>query len=631
MNRLDTPFIRALKYLTLLLLAAVVVAVGINFFFRAQNRTPVKPQDQDIGLRRMEEKEKIRHMEEEKGRPVLEFEAERHYRGTDGLYHLEGSVWVAFPQPGQKENILFTGEEIIHDEEGEWFQVNGQARIEFEDMTVDASSLKYDSKEGVVGGDEGVGFHSSRLTGKAEKVLWNVRRKELFLQKNVRLEMTPGGASDPVLIDCDEIEYLRKWGHGFLRGDVEVHIGNNHARADIVEFRLTSDREYLRSVKMEGRAEVRLGGNETGESSPAESPETLEGLLAAGGKSFISEEMAVIFFHDEVKIQEFRSNQKCEGAVANDSGDSMRLSSQELRFRLNRGGGLKEFFARGLVRLHEEKEKEENFRIEAGVLRIKSRKNVLEILRGESGAAKVTAPGFEVWGGDMEYYLSNRNLEVNNGAEVVLDPSGNTNPGFFSSSEPLFIKSEEMRYVTSSQRFIFKGETKFWQQKEMLESENLVLDKGSGKVSAEGDVRFVFHYKTEDGDEERRIEITAQKLDYQPSRYRIFFEEDCSFTVEGAVLEAGEITLGLGEGEGKMRGLSARTHVVIKQGSYEAQGGQAFFSAEQNEIVLTGKPVLTDKDQGRTEGDKLIFNLSGGKIIIENQGRKRSHTVIKKP
>ncbi len=630
MKRLDTPFIRLLKYMTAVLLAAVVVFVGSSFFFRTQNRPHVKEQHEGFDRNRVEEKEKIRHMEEEQGRSVLEFEAERHYRAPDGYYHLEGSVKAAFLQPGQKEDIFFYGDEIIHDEEGEWFQVSGKARIESADITVNAASLKYDSKEGVVTGENGIVFQSTRLKGKAEQAQWKVRRNELILEKRVRLEMAPENEeSPPIIVECGEVEYLKKWGHGFLRNDVDVNIGENHARADALEFRLTADREYLRSVKMLGRVEIDLAVSKgSGNSPPAESFDVLDGLLQKGEKSFVSEEIFIVFFHDMVKIQEFRSIRECEVNSVSDTGDSMRLAAQELRFRLNPNGGLKEFSARGNVRMQENKVNEDSLQIEAGALRIKDRKNVLEILKGKRGAAKVMSPDFEIMGGDINYFLNNRNLEVKKGVDVILEPSGNSSQAFFSSFETLFIQSEEMRFMSSSRRFFFKGETKFWQKKERLESMSLILDKENGKVMAGGGVQSVFHYQPEGRGDEKRIEITSGEFDYRPYQNEILFRERCFLRLEKANLKADEITLLLSE-ERKIKGLNARNSVTIKQESYEAQGEQAFFSAVRNEIILTGNPVLMDKDRGRTEGDKLTFSLADDRIIVENQGRERSLTVIK--
>lgn len=614
-----------------MLLISVVAAVGINLFFRFQPRSNVADRKEYPALNRVEEKEKIRHMEEEQGRPVLEFEAERHYRGPDGVYHLEGSVKVAFLKSGQEEDTLFYGDEIIHDEELNWFEVNGKARIQSADMMVEAASLKYDSQEGVVTGEQGIIFQSSRFNGRAEQAAWKVKRKELEMKKDVRLELAPeNDTSPPVMIECGEIEYLRKWGHGFLRNNVDVRIGEDHAWADAVEFRLTADHEFLRSVNMRGNVNIELAARkDEDESSSEESYDALDGLMQNGQKSFASEEIFIVFFHDVVKIQEFRSFRKCEVESVSDSGDSMRLESQELRFRLNPEGELKEFFARGNVVMQENKADNESFQIEAGALRIKDRKHVLEILGGRQGTAKVVSPDFQIGGGDLNYFLNNRILEVTKGVDVILDPSGKSNPGFFSSSEPLFIKSEEMRYIPSSQRFFFKGETKFWQEKETLDSRSLILDKGNGKVIAGEGVRSVFHYQAVGQDEEKRMEITAQELDYRPFQNEILFKGNCSFYLEGTVLNAEEITLLLSQEEGKIRGLNSRNNVTIKQGSYEARGAQAFFDAGQNEIVLTGKPVLIDKKRGQTEGDKLTFSLSDDRIIVENQGRKRSLTVIK--
>ena len=69
--------------------------------------------------------------------------------------------------------------------------------------------------------------------------------------------------------------------------------------------------------------------------------------------------------------------------------------------------------------------------------------------------------------------------------------------------------------------------------------------------------------------------------------------------------------------------------MIIVQQQSEGRGKEAHFDVENEAIVLLGNPVLIDKNRGKIEGDKLTFFLADDRIIVENQGKERSLSVIK--
>jgi lipopolysaccharide export system protein LptA len=75
--------------------------------------------------------------------------------------------------------------------------------------------------------------------------------------------------------------------------------------------------------------------------------------------------------------------------------------------------------------------------------------------------------------------------------------------------------------------------------------------------------------------------------------------------------------------------IAASQNVVVLLDQNEGRGDEAIFEVKKDILVLTGDPVLIAKDKGKTEGAKLTFHISDGKIIVENKDRERSVTVIK--
>jgi len=105
---------------------------------------------------------------------------------------------------------------------------------------------------------------------------------------------------------------------------------------------------------------------------------------------------------------------------------------------------------------------------------------------------------------------------------------------------------------------------------------------------------------------------------------------DSTLAVQDAILRAQSISVYLGEEDKSIQKIVGKKKVVITQNMGEAFGEEAIYDPEKESLVLLGNPVFIDKDKGRTEGDKLTFYMADGRILVENQERERSLTVIKR-
>jgi lipopolysaccharide export system protein LptA len=94
-------------------------------------------------------------------------------------------------------------------------------------------------------------------------------------------------------------------------------------------------------------------------------------------------------------------------------------------------------------------------------------------------------------------------------------------------------------------------------------------------------------------------------------------------------LTSADLAISLKEEGNAMDRILAKGKVVIIQETKEGRGEEANYDLMADTVVLTGRPVLVEKDKGTTEGDKLTFYLGDGRIFIENKERGRSAAVIK--
>ena len=165
-----------LKRLTLLLLVLVIVIIGVDIVSRSGKEANVSLHDEELKEQKVEQREDVLYLEDEKGMPVLESKAGRQYLGEDGLYHLEGDVLIRFVKRAEGEDVVFKGDEILHDREGNRFVLKGNAVIEFKDLLIESSYLEYESKDRMMTTDKGVSFSSDRIKGSGQNlVCWEAR------------------------------------------------------------------------------------------------------------------------------------------------------------------------------------------------------------------------------------------------------------------------------------------------------------------------------------------------------------------------------------------------------------------------------------------------------------------------
>jgi lipopolysaccharide transport protein LptA len=148
-------------------------------------------------------------------------------------------------------------------------------------------------------------------------------------------------------------------------------------------------------------------------------------------------------------------------------------------------------------------------------------------------------------------------------------------------------------------------------------------------MTGEGQMKSIFAHQLKDKKKEERIEISAEKMGYNPKENLLTFEAQSALKVKNANLTAQSILVYPQEDRSGLKQILAKGNVVIVQDLREGSGNEAVYDVSAETIVITGNPVLKEKDKGAIDGDKLTFYLADGKIAIENKERERSVTFIK--
>jgi len=609
-----------LRHLTLLLLVLVVIFIGINIISRSEKEARVSLKEEGLEEQKVEQREEVVHLEDEKGILVLESKADRQYLGEDGYYHLEGDVRIKFLKRAQGEDVIINGDEVLHDREENRFILQGNAGIKFKDLVVESTYLEYESKKHVIRTNKGVTFSSERIKGQGQNMTcWEID-KEIKIQENVQLELIQDPEkAESIHVSGDEMFYTHKWGNGYVEGRVSLESGGSTVKTDRLEFYLPPEKEFLRSLRMKGNVKSDLVFSSQSQENGKKHKYRAE-----------AEEVFVRFINYLDIPETIAAKGNCLVRPLQSDFGFNRIQSNMFFIGFTREGKIKEFTGSENVQIEAESEQ--------GPRHIKGKKFVLDsenelitVFGDETRRSEISSEDYKISAEEITSHLNNKDLNAEGEISGLFSSAEkqNVSIGMFSGSQPVFISADKMRYLSEQNRFVFKEEVKLWQEQDILSTDELFIQREEGGLSAQNGVQTVFHYENKEG-ERVKIEISSKKMKFNPEENMILYQKECLMGVQDVRLRAEFISVQMGGDESEMEELTANQSVVIERGVYQGRGEKAVYAFDQEAIVLTGSPVLTERNRGETKGDKLTFNISDDKIIIENRGDERSVTVIKK-
>jgi lipopolysaccharide transport protein LptA len=323
-----------------------------------------------------------------------------------------------------------------------------------------------------------------------------------------------------------------------------------------------------------------------------------------------------------------------EGAsfsIRDDRGRQTSMASKEMDFYYNRDGTLRNFILRERANVKGEADGRSRL-LEGGQVDYESSsRRLIASGTGENRAHSVSR-GRDVTADSVTIFLSTNDLDIRGGVKIVSmpQPGERRETAFFSADRPVSIIADFSSFSAGRRRFLLGGRARLWQGRESLEASEVSVLEETGEISATGAARAVFFQRPQGKDREERVEVTGDRLIREPKSGRVIYTGACSMSVGEIVLKAGRLILEPAEEAGKFRRIFAdQGRVTITQAKREAEGDRAEYDLNADKIVLTGRPVLRDKEKGTIQGEKLTFYLADGKIQIENRDAERSTAIIK--
>jgi lipopolysaccharide transport protein LptA/LPS export ABC transporter protein LptC len=599
-----------------LLLISLIILIYFLTHWQTQPKTPIKTET--IASQKIERQEKIQHFEFKGERGKIELKANKYYAGEKGLYYLEGKVEIIDFRKKEGQEVYIYSDKAVYDKDLNHVVLKGKVKAIYKDVTIESSSMEYVKQQEFFKSDHGVSFSSKKLKGSSQKIRYWSRDEKLILKGKIKLEIKPNQKfSKPLFAEGDTLEYNRKQKMGKMEGNVSVVLGKSHGSSDFLEFKLSKDEEQVKNIL--------LKGNVKGSFIEEEKGKTTQRMVEA-------EQIFLKTYPDLNQVQRLEAQGSCVLKLIPEAGSLTQIQSQILKIAFARDGKMKQLNAqKDVILVEKEGDGVEKRRISGEEIAVNGKLNILEVTGKTNGEARLTSQGSEISASEINLSLQTENLAAKGAVKVILHREKGEKKalGFFTESQPIFITTQEMRYSKDQKRFLFENNVRFWQEKGMIQAQKAVLFEEKRAFLCEGKVQSSFPHKQKEREKEEKIEIAAEKMNYQPQNNILLYEENCSLKARDIQLQSDSIYVYLMEAQEKLKCIFAKGKVVVVQGDREARGEEANYNLEADTIVLTKNPVLVDKVKGTTECDKLTFYLTDGKIVIENKERGRSVTVIK--
>jgi lipopolysaccharide export system protein LptA len=595
-----------------LLLAAVIYHLAVRR--AASPRPPAEQAALEAGP--VDKKEKILHREFVAGRLAAEVRADRYFQDPEGRRHLDGGVEVKDYGPDGFLLSLVAADSIVYSADVSRFEISGRVTVTAEGVVLEGPHFEYDKERGVFETRRGGVFTSGAMSGEASAITYDRGRQEVVLSGGFRVVVEAGERTgEKSVLTGGTLVFLRRAGRGRVTGEARFARGPVEGASETLLFTVAADESSFDSVTFSGNSRLRLTGP--------------SGDLSEG-RALEADFVAALFPAAGGGIGSLEARGGARLSLRPAAGGQARLTAPMVRLGLDGRGGLLGWSASG------------GFLLELDGPDGTARALEGERATGDGGMSSVAAEG----GAGRAAVLDSPRLRVEAAALLVrdegrdFDASGGVtclfrprpkdpSPGFFESGDPFFAFARTVERRARTEIVRFDGSARLWQGPKRLAAESLEMDEGSGEVRGKGDVTAVLPGPARTGEEPESYEASGREMRFSPGLRELFFRGKAVLRMAGARLAAEDILAVLGEEGRGLEKVTARTDVVVSEGGYEGRGREAVYEKAGDRIILSGRPVLVDKEGRASRGSKLTFDLADDKIRLENEGQERSITVVK--
>jgi lipopolysaccharide export system protein LptA len=582
--------------LVLLVLSSCLIIASIVINSRKNKRPEhfIKPENQQVSFQ-----EKFRALEYSGEKKKTSWKAEKYFVDEDKNQHLEGQVEIS--QEEQEAPFLLQAEKVVIGAEGRNLKASGGVKIRSADLLIEAQSLEYDFKEKIIKSEranirwQNLNFKSSKLNYSFLSRLviledgiigqsigsepgLNFRAQTLTLEEETRFLKAKelDLSSDNFILKAKEGEiYLSPTGGNFERIDLklgaEVHWSTPKKEAELQMLDLASEEMSLLRI-----GSARILRNETSFQIQGRGEK-----WEVKGKG----ENLILSFSDNQQVEKL-SAKNGQMNLSQKNGQRIELSGTEMVDNVS------------------------SSRIEL------------------SGVVKAKLEKYTIQTAQLSFSLSDESLEARPGFIELQPDFFEEIPVFFEREQSILVTG--LKILSQPERIHISEKVKIWQGETYIICGQAILEKETGRVVLKDKVAANLTSKNSKGEVER-ISFASEEASLETKVKRLVLRGAVNLKKDELNLQADEMELIFGEkisNSNKVSVLMASGHVLAYWKGYKGKSQTAHYETDKNILIMSGLPELSTPEGDHLEADKLTLQLADDRILIENQNRERSLTIL---
>ena len=614
-QRASAP-VRLVRAAAAVVLTALAVVVIVRLAGRRATPVPPSAPPPPEGLV-VDVKERVRHEEYEAGRLVADIRGDTFFLGPDGRNHLTGSVEITNLGPAGEVASRLTAGEVVYEPGSLRFTVRGGVRVEAGDLVLEGDAFNYDKPAGLFFSKSGGRFTAKSMTGKAKEVAYAEGAGEVRLGGGFEVDIIPAGR--PGIIGSlagDSLVYRRGDLRGRVDGRARYSSESSQGQADSISFVSTEDEKALASVSFEGRARiVLLADSGSGrQSGYVHADKVVTSLSRGAGIVSAAEAAGAVVF-----------------ALRSGTGPETVVQAEAASLEFGEEGGIERWSASGGFRaVTGEGDGRGPATLEGGTAAFEAATGILRVTGPPGRPAVADSPRARIEAATLAAGPADGDLEASGNVVCLLKPAEKSpTAGLFPAGRAVSVAAGRLIFRGGPGEAAFSGGVRISQDTDFLAAGEIDISEAAGGIRGRGGVTAGLACPATRGAPDGRVELGGESAVFSEAGRTFVFKGRSYVRLAEARLGAATVTAVLGGEGGSVGSFTARTDVVLSYDRFEGRAGAASFEAAADRIVLTGRPVLTDREGGLARGAKLTFDLADDKILLENEGPGRSTTIIR--
>lgn len=189
-------------------------------------------------------------------------------------------------------------------------------------------------------------------------------------------------------------------------------------------------------------------------------------------------------------------------------------------------------------------------------------------------------------------------------------------------NSPVFVTSASAEFDHKGESAVFTGDARAWQEKNYVRADRMLIEQGSGRFYAEGNVKTLLYDATRtSGGKRTSVPVYAEagSMLYLRGDNMLRYDKNVDIRQGTDRIRAGSAAVNLDKSN-EVTNTVAEKNVIITQPGRKATGSYARYDAVNDRIVLRGDPAtVLDEERGSSSGREVIVDLKNNRVTGEGK------------